>query len=569
MRAGMEWLVILGLAAVVCTAVRAQETDFDRLVDRYFEDYYQAHPTDATSAGFHEYDHRLEDYSQSAIRNWVAALKRYKSQFLALHELSREQALDRLLVVSKIDGQVLELETIRPWQKNPDVYSSGITAAAFVIMSRQFAPAPERLRALIARERAMPKALVAARANLKNPPRIYTQVAIEQLPGIIRFFQNDVPSAFRSVRDPALQRDFLRTNAAVIRALRQYQTLLRDDWLPRSNGDFRIGADNYRKKLMYDEMVDTPLDRLLEIGERDLRRNQDAFRNTAAKLDRRKTPELVLAMLEKDHPPAGDLLHSFRSVLGGLHDFIVNRNIVTIPSPVPPIVEETPPFMRALTFASMDTPGPYEHRATEAFFNVTLPEASWSRKQVEEHMAAFNRGVIVSTAIHEAYPGHYVQFLWMKRAPSKVRKLIGASSNAEGWAHYCEQMMLDEGYGHGDLRLRLGQLQDALLRNARFIAGIRMHTGQMSFDEAIDFFVKEGFQTRANAEREVKRGTSDPTYLVYTLGKLAILKLREDYRKAQGSSFSLLDFHDEFLKQGYPPIKLIRRELLDDTSPVL
>jgi len=207
--------------------------------------------------------------------------------------------------------------------------------------------------------------------------------------------------------------------------------------------------------------------------------------------------------------------------------------------------------------------------AKEAFFNVTLPEPNWTAQHVEEHMAAFNRGTVISTAIHEVYGGHYVQFLWVKNAPSKVRKLLGCSSNAEGWAHYNEQMMLEQGYGHGDLKLKLGQLQDALLRNARYIAGIEMHTGKMTYDQAIDFFVKEGYQTRANGEREVKRGTADPTYLYYTLGKLEILKLRDDYKQMKGKQFSLEEFHNSFLKQGFPPIRIVRRAMLGNDSPVL
>jgi uncharacterized protein (DUF885 family) len=225
--------------------------------------------------------------------------------------------------------------------------------------------------------------------------------------------------------------------------------------------------------------------------------------------------------------------------------------------------------MRALTTASMDTPGPYENVAKEAFFNVTLPDTGWPAKDVEEYMEGFNRGTIISTAVHEVFPGHYMQFLWLKQVPTKVRKLSGCSSNAEGWAHYTEQMMLDEGYGNGDRKLRLGQLQDALLRNARFIVGIKMHTGQMTFDEAVEFFVKEGYQVRPVAEKEAKRGTSDPTYLVYTLGKLQILKLREDYKKKKGAQFSLQEFHDSFIKQGTPPIKIVRRAMLGDDSPVL
>ncbi len=225
--------------------------------------------------------------------------------------------------------------------------------------------------------------------------------------------------------------------------------------------------------------------------------------------------------------------------------------------------------MRALSIASMDTPGPYEKVAKEAFFNVTLPEPSWTPEHVEDYMEAFGRGNNVGTAVHEAYPGHYVQFLWMQTIPSKVRKLLGANSNAEGWAHYCEQMMQDEGYGNGDLRLRLGQLQDALLRDARYVVGIEMHTGKMTYQQGMDFFVKEGYQTHAIGEVETKRGTSDPTYLYYTLGKLEILKLREDFKKMRGSAFTLEEFHDRFMREGWPPIKIVRKAMLGDDSPVL
>jgi uncharacterized protein (DUF885 family) len=225
--------------------------------------------------------------------------------------------------------------------------------------------------------------------------------------------------------------------------------------------------------------------------------------------------------------------------------------------------------MRALTTASMDTPGPFENVAKEAFFNVTLPERDWPAARIEEYMQGFNRGTILSTAIHEVYPGHYTQFQWVKQAPTKVRKLVGCSSNAEGWAHYSEQMMLDEGYGNGDPKVRLGQLQDALLRDARFIAGIEMHTGKITMEQATEFFVKEGYQVRPVAEKEAKRGTSDPTYLVYTLGKLEILKLREDYRKMKGAGFRLQEFHDAFMRQGYPPIRIVRRALMGNDSPVL
>jgi len=546
--------------ATLLTAASAQ-TAYDRFFDEY---YFPFSPTTATSAGIHKYDDKLEDYSKAGAAKRVAILKKFESEIEKLPE-----SPDRDLVLNDIRAGLLELETVRGWERNPDNYSSGITNSAFVIMSRTFAPPEARLKSLTARERLMPKVLAEARANLKNPPRIFTEVAIEQMPGNISFFENDVPLAFKAVTDPKLLADFHAANSAVIASLKDYEQWMMKDLLPRSQGDFRLGPATYVKKLQYEEMVDIPLDRLLAIGYDDLRANQKRFAETAARIDPTKTPQQILAEMEKDHPAGDKLLDAFRDTLGGLTQFIQDHKIVTIPSPVPPILEETPPFMRALTFASMDTPGPYENVAKEAFFNVTLPEKDWPKDRVEDFMGAFNRGTILSTAIHEAYPGHYVQFLWMQHVDSKVRKLLGANSNAEGWAHYSEQMMLDEGYTNGDPKMRLGQLQDALLRDARYIVGIEMHTGKRTFDQGIEFFEKEGYQTHETALRETKRGTSDATYLYYTLGKLQIMKLRDDYRAKKGAAFSLEEFHDSFMKQGFPPIKIVRKALLGDDSPTL
>ena len=556
----------------VALLAQTRDAEFNRLAGHFFhEAVFRYDPVQATQAGFHQYDSLLPSFSSEEIQAQITALRRYEGLFqnFGSRGLSPSVAADRDLALSQIRGNLLELESIRPWEKNPDTYSSGVTNAIFVIMSRAFAPPEARLKSAIARERLIPRVFQSARHNLKNPPRVYTEVALEQLPAISGFFAKDVPAAFQQVTDPALKAQFQQANQAVLSAIEDYRSFLQNDLLPRSNGDFRISADNYRKKLLYDEMVDIPLDRLLDIGMADLRRNQSEFDRVARQIDPQRTPEEILKSLEADHPSADKLLSSFRNTLGGLRDYIAQHGIVTIPSTAQPTVEETPPFMRALTTASMDTPGPFELVAKEAFFNVTLPDPSWSPQESEEYLEGFHRGTIVSTAVHEVYPGHYIQFLWLQQAPSEIRKLLGCGSNSEGWAHYTEQMMLDEGYGGGDLMLRLGQLQDALLRDARFVVGIRMHTGDMTPEQAVAFFVNEGRQVRPVAEKEAKRGTSDPTYLVYTLGKLEILKLRDDYRKKKGSEFSLRDFHDAFLRQGFPPIKIVRQALLGDDSPVL
>ena len=568
------------------TARAAKETwkqQFQTVSDEYLDQvYFHYAPTNGTLAGYHQYDTQFENFSRKSIDAEITALKVFEKRVEAIHSdpaaLDLTTRGDREMVLGNIRSTLLTLETIRPWEKNADNYSSTCANGAFTLMERKFASPDDRLRSLIAREKRMPALLADARVNLKNPPRIYTEIAIEQLPGIVSFFEHDVPLAFADVTDPALNAEFAKTNAAVIVELNNYLGWLKTELLPKSNGDFRIGADTFSKKLQFDEMVDLPLDKLLEIAWTDLKKNQAHFNQVAKELEPDKDPRAVLEELGENHPAPDHLLDAFRATFDGLVSFIRAHHIVTIPSDVRPILEETPPFMRATTFASMDTPGPFEAHATEAYFNVTLPDKSMTPAQVEGYMHSFNVGTVISTAIHEAYPGHYIQFLWLPQAPSRVRKLLGANTDVEGWAHYCEQMMLDEGYGQPgagakDEReakfLRLGQLQDALLRNARFIAGIEMHTGKMSFDESIAFFQKEGYQSKETATVEAKRGAGDPTYLYYTLGKLEIMKLREDVKKKQGAAFSLEQFHNDFLRQGFPPIKIVREALLGDDSPAL
>ncbi len=542
----------------------------------------------ATALGLHQYDTQLEDFSAAAVAAEIATLHDFDRKLSAIPPtaLDPPDAADLQILLNSIRSNLLSLETIRSWEKNPDNYSSGITGSVFVIMSRNYAPANTRLRAVVAREQHMPQVLLDARKNLKNPPRVFTEIALEQIDGLAAFFANDVPAAFAEATDPSTKADFATSNAAVIQALKDYGAWMKSDLLPRSNGDFKLGADTFRKKLLYDEMVDIPLDHLLEVAYADLHKNQAEFARVARLVDPAKTPDQVLAQLATIHPAPDKLLTAFHDQFSSLITYIRAHHIVTIPSDVQPTLEETPPFERATTQASMDSPGPFETHSTTAYFNVTLPEKNWTPDRVAEHMAAFNVGTIVSTSVHEAYPGHYVQFLYASQFPSKIRKILGASSNIEGWAHYCEQMMLDEGYAAAppnptpdQLRqanlIRLGQLQDALLRDARFIVAIKLHTGvgaggaPFTMDQAVDTFVKDGYQSHSIGLMETKRGTSDATYLYYTLGKLQIMKLREDLRAQQGSSFSLEQFHNDFLKQGPAPIKIIRKTMLHNDTPTL
>jgi uncharacterized protein (DUF885 family) len=557
---------------------------FNTLSEQYFQQvYFKYSPTAGTSAGLHQYDTQLEDYSAAAIQKQIAALHEWDKKIAAIDAsaLDAEPAADRDILLNSIRAALLQLEVIRGWEKNPDIYSTGVTNAIFTIMERPYAPVDTRLRAAVEREKLIPQAFVEARKNLKNPPRIYTEIALQQIDDDISFFQNDVPRAFTEATDAQARAEFAKTNAAVIDAMKSYAAWMKSDLLPRSNGDFRYGAETFRKALALNEMVDIPLDHLLQIGYEDLHKNQAEFARVAKEIDPTKTPQQELAELAAIHPAPTELLKAFQDRFDSEIAFIRSHKIVTIPSDVQPTLEETPPFMRATTQASMDPPGPFETHSTKALFNVTLPEPGWSAQKTSEYMAAFNVGTIVSTSVHEAYPGHYTQFLWQPQFPSTIRKLLGANTNIEGWAHYCEQMMLDEGYNapgagardeHESKLIRLGQLQDALLRDARFIVAIRMHTavgGELTIPQAEDFFVKEGYQSRPIAEVETKRGTSDALYLYYTLGKLEIMKLRTDLQQREGESFSLERFHDDFMRQGFAPIKVIRKVMLHDDSPVL
>jgi uncharacterized protein (DUF885 family) len=572
-------LALLSAANFVCA--RPQPSDsWNQLADDFINQYLAFSPTASTQVGIHLHDHELDDYSRPSIAKQVAWLQQFEKRVLEFDQKSLDptDSADREILLNNIRANLLELQVVRTHIKNPDSYSSGAAASIYVIMSRKFAPADERLRSVIAREKQFPRFFADARANLTEVPRIYTEIALEQLPGTIGFFERDVPAAFTDAADPAVKSAFAESNAAAVKLLREYENWLKSDLLARSSGDFRIGAETFSKKLLYDDMVSTPLDRLLEIGMADLHKNQAEFRRVAREVDSSKSPASVLSELQSMHPAPSEVMQSFRNTFDGLMAFINSHHIITIPGDRKPALQETPPFERATTTASMDTPGPFEQVAREAYFNVTLPEPGDSVADVAGIMAGLNVGTIISTSIHEVFPGHFTQYLWEKRAPTKLRMLLSANTNVEGWAHYTEQMMLDEGYGQPgegarDLResrlIRLGQLQDALLRDARFVAGIQMHRGRFTLDQSREFFVKEGFQSPRIADIETKRGTFDPTYLYYTLGKLQILKLREDLREKQGPAFSLGKFHDDFMSEGYPPIAIVRRALLGDSSPTL
>ena len=534
----------------------------------YLEDLYRRQPTQATDLGIHKYDDQLENYSREAVADAVASARQFRERVNAIDpsSLSADTQLDREQLLHSLDSRILMLDVVRPWAKDADTYSSGMTNTAYVMIKRKFAPPEERLRKLIVREKAMPAALQEARKNIENPPLIYTQIAIDQIEGNRSFFQAAVPGAFTDIQDKALLSEFKSANDAVIAAMAEYKTWLQTDLLKRSTGTFAFGEDTYRKKLAADEMIDVSLDDLLAIADRDLKKNQAAFAEAATLIDAKKAPLQVLASIAADHPPAAKLLSVTQQELDAIGQFMTDHHIVTIPQAAPARVQETPPFLRATTSASMDIPGPFEKVATEAYYNMTLPDPRWPARETQEFMKQWYYAAISNVSVHEVWPGHYLQFLYAKNFPSDVRKVLGAATNSEGWAHYCEQMVIDEGFHRDDPRYRLAQIQDALLRDARFIVGIRMHTKGMTREQAQEFFVKEGYQPAPVARSESRRGTADATYGYYTMGKLMILKLRDDYKAKMGAQYSLQHFHDTFIKLGPLPLPLIRKAMLGEVG---
>jgi len=541
---------------------------FTELARQILDDHHRRHPSVATDLGLHQYDAELEDASEAAIHAESQALQQFRPKLAAIDAatLTTDRQLDREQLQRALDAGVLALDRIRQWAKDPDSYSGAITNAAYVIMKRNYAPASERLTALIAREKKMPGVLLEARKNLGSPPRIYTEIAIEQIDGNIRLFKNDLPAAFTEVSNKALLDAFRKSNDDVIGALGDYKTYLQKTLLAKSTGSFAYGDEVYRLALADYEMIDMSPADLLSTAEADRRKNEAAFQATARQIDANKSADQVLAAMQADHPPADRLLQATQDTLDSIRQFIVDHHIITIPPSDPAKVKETPPFMRSTTSASMDTPGPFERAKLDAYYNMTLPDPRGSAAERADFMRQWYYAAIANTSVHEVYPGHYTQFLYAKDFPSDVRKVYGAASNAEGWAHYAEQMMLDEGFHAGEPKYRLAQLQDALLRDVRFIVGIKMHVQGMDVGEATKLFETAGHQPHPVAVSEAKRGTSDALYGYYTMGKLMILKLREDYKAKKGSGYSLRGFHDAFIRIGPLPLPLIRRAMLGDVG---
>ncbi|HET7787577.1 MAG TPA: DUF885 domain-containing protein [Myxococcales bacterium] len=537
---------------------------FARFADEYFAEQFARAPSRATRVGLHEHDGALEDLSRSAIEERIAALKREQEQLAGIRRgtLSFDDEIDAQLIDNQIASQLLDLTVLRTWENNPMGYVRLPGGAIDGLMKRDFAPAPQRLRSVISRLRQVRRVHAAAKENLKNPPREFTDLAIRMSKGSVGFFEKAVAGWAKTAAggDAQLLAEFEQADREAAAAARDFSAWLQDDLLPRSHGSYAIGAANFLAKLKADDMVDMPLQELLARGELQLGRDHLAFVETARLIDQRKTPEQVMASLSDVHPAEGDLIPAVARSVEAARQFIIDKDLVTVPSEVRVQVEPTPPYARSGSFASMDTPGPFETRATEAFYYVTPVEPDWDAKHKQEHLRLYNPWVVGMIDVHEAYPGHYLEFLYAPRFPTLTRKLTHSSTNSEGWAHYAEQMTVDHGFGNGDPKMRLAQLSEALLRDCRYVVGIQLHTAGWTVEQGAKLFHEQCFQEPANAYEEARRGTYNPTYLYYTLGKLEIQDLAREYMEKKHAT--LKQFHDAFVSQGALPIPLVRRILL-------
>ncbi|QQR44747.1 DUF885 domain-containing protein [Myxococcus xanthus] len=564
--------------AMPTASVSAADADYVVLAREYLDWYAAAHPTRATRLGYHMHDAHLPDVSSGALKRKAEALRGWLTrleQVVARGGLSGDAAVDVRVLENAMRADLLELEEVRPWERDPGFYVGIISSGLDGLSSREFAPVAERMRAMRSRMARIPGVLDAAQFNLSGVPKLWAEYALRDARGTVAYLRTDLPRALAAqgyAQVPLSERAaFSAAREEAARQMEAFAVWLERELLPKADGDFRLGRERFEKKLALEEHVTLDADALRDINERAIRDYKAWVAREATRLDASKTPEQVMAELVKDHPKAEELVASARAQLVELQRFVRERNILTLPSDRLPVVRETPPYAR-LGFASMDTPGPFETKATEAFYNITNVEPGWTPEQKAQHLTYFNRAGLLGITVHEAMPGHFVQLLYGARIPTDVRKVFTPASLVEGWAHYSEQMMVDEGLGNGDPAVRLGQLRRALQRHARWYAALALHVYGEPVEAVAKRYAEIAYFEPFPALREVERGTLDPTYLYYAVGRMQIFKLRDDYRRhleSRGKTLVLKDFHDRLLQIGLP-VSLAREVFLPgDTAPSL
>jgi uncharacterized protein (DUF885 family) len=548
------------------------DTSFQQLADDYLKGYLDWRPQAAVGLGFHQYDGMLSDYSKTSLDNELKRLKNFEQKLSAIDtsSLSRKIFYDFRILRLAIKNDIFNFEDLKAYTHNPMTYAGLIDVNLYI--KRNYAPLEQRLQSVIAVENKAPALFAAAKENLDDSlPKPYVETAIAITQGTVEFLKGDLLTALKEVKNDSLVNLFKASNESAIKAMNGFVSWLQKEKLPKANGHYAIGRENYQKMLLYNEDITISPEKILEIGLAELKEEQERFNSAAKIIDPTKKPIDVYHAVKQEHSTAENLIPDTKKHLEIIRQFLIDKNIVTMPSEVRVKVKETPQYARATSTASMDVPGPFE-KATEAYYYITPVDPKWTEQQKKDWLSQFDYYTTDNVTVHEAYPGHYTQFLHLNASgATKIEKIFGSYAFIEGWAHYCEKMMIDEGYGNnGDsiqaAKYRLTQSGDALLRICRLCVSEKMHCEGMTVDEGTKFFMDNWYQGDKPSRQEAIRGTFDPGYLFYTVGKLEIFKLRDDYKKQEGDNFSLKKFHDQVLDNGMPPVKFLRELLLKDKS---
>ena len=540
----------------------------------YYAALWRTNPIQATGIGVHSYDDQIGSFTAAAFARRIADARKSLATVRAIQPstLSAEAGYDAQILSGNLQATLLSLQTEQDWRHHPSQYTGTASNAIYSIIKREYAPLETRMRYAIAREAQIPRLLSEGAANITTVDAVTAQIESKDIAGSSVFFKTVVPQAFASVANPAMQASLKKNNDAVIAAITAYGAKMDAGPFAHPSGTYAIGAKNFAQRLALQELSPISLATYESVGEKALAATKAQFIAVAKQIDPGKTPAEVADENGADHPTADQLLPTAQQDLVDLRKFVLAKHLVTLPPDYNIKVVPTPVFARQTTFASSDNPGPLETVATQAYYNVTPVEPDWTAARKEQHLSFFNNYYRPIVSAHEVMPGHFTNFAIARHEKlSVIRRLTFSPSYAEGWAHYDEQMMVDEGWGNGNPKVRLAQLQGALLREVRFLVGLREHTQGMTVDQATKFFEDNAFAAHEPAHREALRGTQDPLYGYYTLGKLELLKLRDDYKKKLGAAFTLQKFHDAYLAHGDPPIAITRKELLgkDDDGKLL
>ncbi|MGD9967141.1 MAG: DUF885 domain-containing protein [Hyphomonadaceae bacterium] len=549
---------VFAVAAVValllagCTPNNSNWTDFQ---NRFIERAFELDPTFAAGQGRHEFDGRLPDWSEEGLAATETFLRDAITEAEAMRGLNEEQRFQRDYLVAVARGQLFWLETADQPHTNPAFYMGALSPSIYV--ARPYAPLDQRLRAYIQYLQAVPAAAQHIRANLRTPlPVTFIDYGRSAFGGLAAYYQGDGKAAFVEVADPVLQQQLSDAANAASVAMTELSNWL-ETQRPNATNDFALGAERFAQMLRDTEMVDVPLEQLERIGREDLARNQAAMRDACAQFAPGATIGQCMARMSANKPQGGSV-EGARAQLAGLRQFIVDNNLVSIPGTEAAEVAEAPPFRRQ-NFAYIDIPGPYETNLPSVYY-IAPPDPSWP-VQVQRDFVP-GQAELLFVSAHEVWPGHFLNFLHANRSQNQFGRVFVGYAYAEGWAHYTEEMMWDAGLNNGDPETHVGQISNALRRDCRFLSAILMHTGRMTVDQSREMFVSECYQDEGNARQQAARGTYDPAYLNYTLGKLLIRRLREDWTASRGGREAWNTFHDEFLSYGGPPIPLVRRQMM-------